>query len=189
MEPDDRVTYELEGISERRRAFDRAFLSALAAALQILRRRWLLAVNVAHGTILLGALAAPLMRAAGWRAPGDALFSAYRILCQQNPERSYFLLGHQLALDQRMLAIFAALLLGGIAFAPMRGRLRPLTWRGYALLTVPMAVDGLTQLVGWRQSNWELRTATGLLFGAATVWFAYPRLEWAVCSAGSHRSR
>ncbi len=37
--------------------------------------------------------------------------------------------------------------------------------------------DGLTQLVGLRESNWELRTLTGALFGAAAVWFASPYVD------------
>ncbi len=40
-----------------------------------------------------------------------------------------------------------------------------------------MAVDGFTQLVGWRESTVELRTLTGALFGAASVWLIYPRVD------------
>ena len=43
------------------------------------------------------------------------------------------------------------------------------------LLVAPMAVDGLTQLGGWRESIWELRLATGVLFGLASAWLLYPR--------------
>ena len=46
----------------------------------------------------------------------------------------------------------------------------------FAVLVSPMALDGLTQLVGWRESTWELRMATGVLFGLASGWFLYPRL-------------
>lgn len=38
-------------------------------------------------------------------------------------------------------------------------------WLGI-LLQVPMLVDGLTQLKGWRKSTNTLRTVTGLLSGA-----------------------
>jgi uncharacterized membrane protein len=40
-----------------------------------------------------------------------------------------------------------------------------------------MGIDGLTQLPGWRESTWELRTITGLLFGAANVWLLFPRVD------------
>ena len=40
-----------------------------------------------------------------------------------------------------------------------------------------MAMDGFTQLFGWRESSAELRTLTGALFGAASVWLIYPRID------------
>jgi uncharacterized membrane protein len=40
-----------------------------------------------------------------------------------------------------------------------------------------MAIDGLTQLVGWRESDLLLRTLTGFLFGLGGAWFIYPRIE------------
>ncbi len=61
--------------------------------------------------------------------------------------------------------------------AHWRRRLRPLTWRLYLLLILPMAVDGFTQAFGWRESNWELRTITGGLFAVATVLAVFPRVE------------
>jgi len=42
---------------------------------------------------------------------------------------------------------------------------------------VPIAVDGITQAIGIRESTWEIRLVTGTLFGVATVWLAYPHLE------------
>jgi uncharacterized membrane protein len=47
----------------------------------------------------------------------------------------------------------------------------------FLIFLIPIGVDGLTQLVGLRESNWELRTLTGALFGAAAVWFAYPYVD------------
>jgi uncharacterized membrane protein len=40
-----------------------------------------------------------------------------------------------------------------------------------------MAIDGFTQLFGWRQSTWELRVITGSLFAVAVAWLIFPRLE------------
>jgi uncharacterized membrane protein len=34
--------------------------------------------------------------------------------------------------------------------------------------------------VGWRESTWLLRSITGALFGFASVWLLYPRLEQAM---------
>jgi uncharacterized membrane protein len=40
-----------------------------------------------------------------------------------------------------------------------------------------MAIDGFTQLFGWRQSTWELRVITGSIFAVAVAWLMFPRLE------------
>ena len=40
-----------------------------------------------------------------------------------------------------------------------------------------MGLDGLTQVIGLRESNWWLRLITGALFGIATVWLAYPIID------------
>jgi uncharacterized membrane protein len=50
----------------------------------------------------------------------------------------------------------------------------------YALMLVPIAVDGTTQLIGWRESTWLLRLLTGGLFGMATVALAYPYVQEAM---------
>jgi uncharacterized membrane protein len=172
-----RISREVDGISGRRQMFDRWFVSLIDRVIAAVPRRWLLIANMMNSMVVVGALLAPLMRAAGLHGPGELLFSAYGALCNQTPSNSYFLLGYQLALDQRMLAIYGFGLLAGLAFAILRRSVRPLPWRLYFLLVLPIAVDGFTQLFGWRQSTWELRTLTGGLFGVATVWLAYPRLN------------
>jgi uncharacterized membrane protein len=85
--------------------------------------------------------------------------------------------GWKVALCQRDVAIYAGVLLAGISYAFVRRRTRPLPFKVFVLLVIPMAVDGLTQLVGWRESNWLLRTVTGALFGVAAVYLAYPYVE------------
>ncbi len=95
--------------------------------------------------------------------------------------------GYKVAVCERDVAIYGAILLGGLVFARFR------TWRGrakgalpklplwaFALLIAPMAVDGLTQLVGLRESDWLFRTGTGALFGLALVALAYPYVEEAM---------
>jgi len=87
--------------------------------------------------------------------------------------------GYKVALCERDIAIYASVSLAGILFALVR-RFRPLrapTLKVYVLFLIPIAVDGLTQLVGLRESNWWLRTLTGALFGIASVWLAYPYIE------------
>jgi uncharacterized membrane protein len=174
------IRQQLDGISPTRQAFDRWFLSMAAAIYSWEFRHWLLTANLVNGSIMAGAVAVPLMRSAGWDFLATPLFSAYHVLCEQRPERSYFLWGYQMALDQRMSAIYVSSLVAGLAYIPLRGRLRAISWRVFFLFSLPIAIDGFTQLFEWRISNWELRTLTGSLFGVGTVWLMYPYLDRAI---------
>lgn len=142
-----------------------------------LAEHWLLACNALTGLTVGGAVLAPLLGALGWSALATLVYLAYRSICLQRPSHSFFILGYKLALEQRTLAIFGGLLLGGVLYAPLRDRLRPLGWRPLVLLNAPMLVDVLSQTVGLRDSTWLWRVATGLLGGLAVVWWAYPRCE------------
>ncbi|NJN82447.1 MAG: DUF2085 domain-containing protein [Caldilineaceae bacterium] len=86
-------------------------------------------------------------------------------------------IGYKVALCQRDIAIYGSVFLAGIAFAFLRRRIKPMSFKIYLLFLIPIAVDGLTQLVGLRESNWWLRSLTGALFGAASVFFAYPYID------------
>jgi uncharacterized membrane protein len=168
-------------------------------------RHWLLAVNVALGAFLAGGLAAPMLAALGWRSAADALYAAYHLTCHQWAFRSFFLFGQQplsvydqpqladlgvdpftfvggpeygwkMAFCERDLAIYLGLLVVGLMYARRRD-FAPAGFLLYGILVVPMAVDGFTQLFGWRESTWELRVVTGLLFGLASAWLVMPRMD------------
>jgi len=51
------------------------------------------------------------------------------------------------------------------------------------IFVAPIALDGFSQLFGLRESNYLLRTATGAIFGLASVWLAYPHIEDAMRDA------
>jgi len=90
-------------------------------------------------------------------------------------------LGYKVALCQRDLAIYGAMIWGGLMFGLFGRRLRPMDWRLWLLVAVvPMLLDGGSQLIGLRQSNYMLRTITGALFGMGSVWLAYPYVETAM---------
>lgn len=153
-------------------------------------QHWLLFVN---GLVLLyGGLPwlAPLARAAGFERLGQALFLAYSLFCHQQPERAFYVFGYQVAFCHRETAMYSALFAGGLLFALLRNRLRPLPLSVGGMLLLPMLLDGSSHLVddllrlGWRAGgdapgslNFWLRMLTGLLFAAAVVLVVYPRLE------------
>jgi uncharacterized membrane protein len=173
-------------------------------------RHWLLTLNVAFGVFLAGAFAAPILAALGFSTASDALYAAYHFACHQWAFRSFFVFGQQplslydpqqltdlgvdpftfignpsvgwkMAFCERDVAIYVGLLSGGLLYARRRA-LQPLGFVGYGALILPMALDGVTQLFGWRESTWELRVGTGLLFGLASAWLVLPRLQVAFAS-------
>lgn len=86
--------------------------------------------------------------------------------------------GYKVALCERDLAIYGSMAVFGLLLAVRRWRLPRLRLFWYVLIAVlPMALDGGTQLIGLRESNWWLRTLTGALFGGGTLWFVYPYLS------------
>jgi uncharacterized membrane protein len=125
-----------------------------------------------HSYFLFGTLGAPHLHeleATGMPAGLDIL-SQRRYVGNE-------LAGFKVALCQRDLAIYGSVLAAGLIFALVRDRLRPPSIKLYLLLLVPMAVDGITQMFGLRESDWFLRSLTGGLFGAASVWLAYPYVD------------
>jgi uncharacterized membrane protein len=192
-----------------------------------LTRHWLATFNaLALVYVGLPFLAPTLMLlGAGW--PAGVLYTIYKPLCHQLPQRSWFLfgpqmayslsellhvvgadalggqwsgafvgnatIGYKVALCQRDVAIYGAILLGGLLYGLLRSRWRvpamPL-WAYIAFGVLPMLIDGgyqwLTYLAIaiWPQAPIRthettplLRTITGALFGMATVWLAYPHVQ------------
>jgi len=178
----------------------------LPLILHAVAKHWLLIANVMLGLQALLPAAAPVLMASGRSGLGQLLYTVYSPLCHQLPERSFFLFGPQVAytlqelerllgLDvplryigdpiigykmtvcQRDVATYAAMWLAGLAYIPLRRRLRPLPLKVFALLCLPVAVDGFGQLLGvWDSTPWR-RVVSGALFGAACIWLAYPYVE------------
>jgi uncharacterized membrane protein len=91
----------------------------------------------------------------------------FRIMCHGMPSRSLELFGASMPLCARCVGIYAGMLLGIVAFwaVPL---LRERVMRRFALICLtPLAIDGLTQLTGLRESTNELRLATGAIAGLA----------------------
>jgi uncharacterized membrane protein len=109
----------------------------------------------------------------------DALFAARRFIGND-------LVGYKIALCERDLAIYAAILLFGLIYAASGRRLPALPWYLWILLgLVPIGVDGVSQLLSqppfnflvYRESTPYMRVLTGALFGFMTAWFGYPMVE------------
>ncbi len=169
----------IEGLSPRRQAFSRRIVRIANLCGHFLGQHWLALINSLLGIFIGGAFLGPVLAYFGENAASSWLLHTYHSVCDQIPSHSYYLFGHQVCLCERCLAIYSTLFLAGLALAiipRLRQSVRPLDWRLWLLLILPMALDGGTQLLGWRESNLLLRNLTGFLFGLGAAWFTLPRI-------------
>ena len=98
-------------------------------------------------------------------------------------------MGYKMALCERDIAIYGAILLFGLVFSITGKKIKPLPWYLWLLIGLgPIGLDGFSQLLSqtglsifeWiplRESTPLLRSMTGAFFGLATAWFGFPYLE------------
>ena len=231
------TTAEILAEVERRRAearpkptgAQRRIILAADRVLFWLSKRWLVIANSLAVLYVGLPVLAPVLLHVGLTGPGAVLYAIYDPLCNQLPQRSWFLFGPQssytieellehpdedgpahawdthfvggdsfgykTALCQRCTSMHLAIAACGIAYAALsrKYRIRPAPWWVYALLIVPMAVDGGYQLLSYvAAAAWPsgpiqphettplMRLITGALVGIGTIWLAYPHLEHAM---------
>ncbi|MBI5351587.1 MAG: DUF2085 domain-containing protein [Chloroflexi bacterium] len=98
--------------------------------------------------------------------------------------------GYKVALCERDVAIYLAILLFGVIYSATGRRIKSLHWMLWLLIGIaPIGLDGFSQLFSqfnwawlasvfpYRESTPYLRMLTGALFGFMTAWFAYPNIE------------
>jgi uncharacterized membrane protein len=144
---------------------------------RFLLEQWANVITVVLGLLVFSALAIPFLSFSGLDTIAKPLFFSMHYVCAQIPSHSYFILGHQLGLCARNLAIYSSMFFGALIFSLSKKRLPPLPWWLWVLLVLPIAWDGTTQLFGLRESTWALRTITGVLFGLGSIWFVLPLIQ------------
>lgn len=91
-------------------------------------------------------------------------------LCHRIPERTVPFFGLERYFCSRCIGIIIGMALGTLLLLP-GFRMGLIT---AVLFSIPIACDGVTQLLGFRDSNNPLRIATGFLFGlTANHWWGY----------------
>ncbi|MGQ9494218.1 MAG: DUF2085 domain-containing protein [Anaerolineae bacterium] len=179
------------------------FLTRIAA---VIARHWMLVINTTLAVQAALPILAPILMASGYSAAARLIYTLYAPLCHQLPERSFFLfgphttyalhelehmigpdvplryignptIGYKIAVCQRDIATYVAMLASGLVFIPLRHRLRPLPIKVFILFCIPMAIDGLGQLLALWDSTPYTRVVTGALFGIACIWLAFPYIE------------
>jgi uncharacterized membrane protein len=130
--------------------------------------------GTAAAVILLLAVACTYAEAHGashwWRVP-------FRVVCHGIPHRCLFLFGTRMPICARCTAIYIGLIAGVAAFliAPWihERLLRAMMW----IAMLPMAVDGFSQLLRFRESTNILRIATGFPAAFFFVMWAMSAVE------------
>lgn len=182
---------------------------------------WVAVLNVFILIYLAGAVAPPFLIRLGASGPANVLYALYKPFCHQYPFRSWFVfgnaafqpldgpkttvemndirdfignadVGYKMALCQRDIAIYGAMLLAGIVYGVLHRRIHlpPLPlWLYFVLGIMPMMLDGGVQLLSYL--IWEhlpgllaqpfetiplMRTLTGTLFGLGVIGVGYPYL-------------
>lgn len=150
---------------------------AIDRAIYHVARRWIWVLNIV-GAFMVGLpLLAPFLASSGHHRFASVIYDPFSLICNQLPERSFHIFGYKMAYCERCFAIYGAMLLLGLIYGASRRSMRPATILEVFVLSLPMAIDGFTQLFGWRESTWELRVVTGSLFALAIAWFVFPRLQ------------
>lgn len=95
-------------------------------------------------------------------------------------------IGYKVALCERDVLIYGAILTFGVLFVLTGRRIPKLPWYLWILIgIVPIGLDGFSQLLSQapfhffpeRESTPLVRSLTGFLFGFCTAWFGYPLVE------------
>lgn len=138
---------------------------------------WAHIITWAFGLLVLTAIAIPFLSYFGLDAISKPLFYSLHYVCAQVPSHSFYIFGHQFGLCERNFSIYTSMFLGSLVFVLSKKRLPGIPWWIWLLMMLPIAWDGITQMFGWRESNWILRIITGTIFGVGNVWFALPLMQ------------
>jgi uncharacterized membrane protein len=118
-------------------------------------------------------------------------------------------MGYKMALCQRDISIYLAVLAGGLLYGLLRRwvNVKPMPFWLFLLVgLLPIALDGFSQLfsqmfaaapslqslsaaLALRESTPFLRTLTGALFGLSLVWLVYPRLDEQFAATAASQAR
>jgi uncharacterized membrane protein len=123
------------------------------------------------------AIVAPVLVASGHPGLARPIYGYFSFFCHQRSDRSFHLSGEKMACCERCAAIYGSLAIGSILFFALRDQIKPPRLRYIGYFALPLALDGLSQLVGFRESTVALRVITGALFGLSLSWLIYPYLE------------
>jgi uncharacterized membrane protein len=118
----------------------------------------------------------PYLAAHKYVLSSEFLYHIFSHFCHQRPERSFFIFGEQIPVCARDFSLYVAAFISTIVYPKIRQLYTPVLPSKWYLVVFlfPMAVDGLTQLVGLRESTNFLRFITGFLGGLVAPFYFIP---------------
>lgn len=143
------------------------------------RARLIYAVLIVGTLVWLSLLwAAPWLAAQRYYTSALLIYGSFSAICHQLPERSFHLLGFPLAVCARCTGIYVGALIGLLLY-PCGRRLEdetmPARWWLVAA-AMPVLIDFAGQAAGLFTNTFWSRTVTGLIAGAAAVFYILPGL-------------
>ena len=144
---------------------------------EFLLNYWAHIITAVLGLLVATALSIPFLSYFGLDAIAKPLFFSLHFVCAQIPSHSFYIFGHQLGLCARNFSIYTSMFIGSLIFVLSKKRLPGIPWWIWVLMILPMAIDGITQMFGLRESTWVLRVITGTLFGLGNIWFVLPFIQ------------
>jgi uncharacterized membrane protein len=150
---------------------------------------WAHMVTIILGVLVLCAISIPFLSYLGLDSVAKPLFYSLHWVCAQIPSHSFYIFGHQLGLCARNFSIYTSMFIGCLIFVLTKKRMCAIPWWLWILMMLPMGLDGTTQMIGLRESDWILRVVTGTLFGVGNVWFALPMMQKSLTETPAPRMR
>jgi uncharacterized membrane protein len=144
------------------------------------RRSLSMWASVAMATMLLASLPviAPLALAHGYQFTAGVIYEAFRPLCHQISERSFYLDGHPFAVCARCFGLYAGFAAGVMLYPLILSLRRSETpervW--LFLAAVPIGIDFALGFFGIWHNTHLSRLLTGGLFGAVAAFYIVPGL-------------
>lgn len=166
-----------DAYSPGRQSLNHSMNSAGRFVSNLLLDYWATIITSLLGILVFAALSVPFLSYFGLDGISKQIFFSLHLVCAQIPSHSFYIFGHQLGMCARNFSIYAAMFIGSLIFVLSKKRLPGIPWWIWVLMILPLALDGTTQMFGWRESTWELRVLTGTLFGLGNVWFALPLIQ------------
>ncbi|MBK9216931.1 MAG: DUF2085 domain-containing protein [Chloracidobacterium sp.] len=140
-------------------------------------RAWAVGLSVVVVWVLLIVLA-PVAKANAVDAVASPLYTFFRFLCHQIPERSVHIAGEQFAVCSRCFGVYFGILLGFVILSAVAriDEIEPLPKVWLFLALIPIGIDWSLTFFGIWENTQASRFFTGLILGVACATFIVPAI-------------